>query len=113
MFELQREIILLREDNITMLRRPTTCLIIMMLSFLATSLLFSSVNAKEPMIKATVKKKPVESTPEQLSGDQPTISFDATTFDAGEVWEGDTVSHSFTVKNTGTAVLNINNVKPG
>jgi hypothetical protein len=72
------------------------------------------VSAEEGMIKATVKKKEVESAQEQSSDEnQPTISFDNTTYDVGEVWEGDTVSHTFTVKNTGTAVLNIKNVKPG
>ena len=50
---------------------------------------------------------------ETVSSEQPRISFDATTHDAGEVWEGDVVSHSFVVKNTGTAELTINKVKPG
>ena len=81
--------------------------------FLGISLSFSPLRAKEGMIKATVKKKPVENPQVQSSEEQPTISFDTTTYDAGEVWEGDTVSHSFSVKNTGTAVLNIKNVKPG
>jgi hypothetical protein len=72
------------------------------------------VIAEESMIKATVKKPKVETTQEQPpSENQPTISFDNITYDAGEVWEGDTVSHTFTVKNTGTEVLNIKNVKPG
>jgi hypothetical protein len=86
----------------------------MILCFLATSLFFRPVSAEEGMIKATVKKKEVvENTQEQSSKEQPTLFFDNTTYDAGEVWEGDTVTHTFTVKNTGTAVLNIKNVKPG
>ena len=100
-----------------MLRRSTTCLsLLMIVCFLATSLSFRPVSAEEGMIKATVKKKQVETVPEDpqsSSEEQPTITFDNTTYDAGEVWEGDVVTHSFTVKNTGTAVLNINNVKPG
>ena len=44
---------------------------------------------------------------------QPQISFDSTSYDAGEVWEGDKVSHAFTVKNTGAAQLDITKVKPG
>ena len=103
-----------------MLRRSTTCFgLLMIICFLATLLSFRPVSAEEGMIKATVKKKKaVENTPErpseeQSSEDQPTISFDNTTYDAGEVYEGDTVTHTFTVKNTGTAVLNITNVKPG
>ena len=99
-----------------MLRRSTTCLsLVMIMCFLATSLSFRPVSADEGMIKATVKKKKVETVQEepQSSEEQPTISFDNTTYDAGEVYEGDTVTHTFTVKNTGTAVLNIKNVKPG
>ena len=98
-----------------MLRRPMTCFsLLLIVCFLATSLPFRPVSAEEGLIKATVKKKKVETTQDQSSGeDQPTISFDNTTFDAGDVWEGDTVSHTFAVKNTGTAVLTIKNVKPG
>ena len=99
-----------------MLRRPTTCFsLLMIICFLATSLSFRPVSAEEGMIKATVKKKQVETIQEdpQSSEEQPTISFDNITHDAGEVWEGDIVTHTFTVKNTGTAVLNIKNVKPG
>lgn len=47
------------------------------------------------------------------SAEQPRISFDASSYDAGEVWEGDVVSHDFIVKNTGTAELAIKSVKPG
>ena len=103
-----------------MLRRSTTFFsLLMIMCFLATSLSFRPVSAEEGLIKATVKKKKVvENTPEQSpeeqsSKEQPTIFFDKTTYDAGEVYEGDIVTHSFSVKNTGTAVLNIKNVKPG
>ena len=98
-----------------MIRRPMTCFsVLLIVCFLATSLSFRPVSAEEGLIKATVKKNKVETTQDQSSGeDQPTISFDNTTFDAGDVWEGDTVSHTFAVKNTGTAVLTIKNVKPG
>ena len=98
-----------------MLRKPITCFsFLLIVCFLATSLSFRPVSAEESMIKATVKKKNVESTQGQPSEEnQPTISFDNISYDAGDVWEGDTVSHTFVVKNTGTAVLNIKNVKPG
>jgi len=43
----------------------------------------------------------------------PQLSLDSTSYNAGEVWENEKVSHSFTVKNTGTALLNIKKVKPG
>ena len=45
--------------------------------------------------------------------DQPHISLDSTRFDAGEVDEGAVIVHGFTVKNTGTAPLNIEKVKAG
>ncbi len=44
---------------------------------------------------------------------QPRISFDSTLYDVGEVWEGDDVVHTFTVKNTGTAQLAISKVRTG
>jgi hypothetical protein len=43
----------------------------------------------------------------------PHIAFDAAQFDVGEVFEGAVVSHDFIVKNTGTAQLQISDVKPG
>jgi len=99
-----------------MLRKKTTYFSILIIAcFLATSLSFRSLRAEEGIIKeVTVQKKTTESTQSQSSKkNQPSISFDATTFDAGEVWEGDTVTHSFTVKNTGTGELTIKSVKPG
>ena len=45
--------------------------------------------------------------------DQPHLSLDAPQFDAGEVDEGTVIVHGFTVKNTGTAPLNIEKVKAG
>jgi hypothetical protein len=43
----------------------------------------------------------------------PHISFDAAEYDVGEVFEGAIVVHQFIVKNTGTAQLDISDVKPG
>jgi len=58
--------------------------------------------------------KKVDGQQEQASTqNQPRISFDANKFNAGEVWEGEQVVHDFTVKNTGTAELNISKVKAG
>ena len=45
--------------------------------------------------------------------DQPHLSLNAAQFDAGEVDEGAVIVHSFAVKNTGTATLNIEKVKAG
>ncbi len=41
----------------------------------------------------------------------PAIEFKETTYDTGEIWEGDKASHTFTFTNTGNAVLNIKKVK--
>lgn len=66
----------------------------------------------------SIQRSVVEIEPESKASSQngegrPQISFDSTQFDFGEVWEGKNILHSFTVKNTGTAMLNIKSVKPG
>ena len=43
----------------------------------------------------------------------PRILIEEAVHDFGEVYEGATVDHGFTVKNTGSAVLNISQVRPG
>ena len=58
------------------------------------------------------KEKPDEETQGSLQN-SPVIFLDSTSYDAGEVWEGDVVSHDFSVKNTGTSELIISKVKPG
>ena len=44
---------------------------------------------------------------------QPRIAIDSLDYDAGEVWEGDEIVHTFSVRNEGDAELIIENVKPG
>ncbi|HWQ36285.1 MAG TPA: DUF1573 domain-containing protein [Blastocatellia bacterium] len=44
---------------------------------------------------------------------QPKVSLAATEFNLGEVKQGEPVSHTFIIKNTGTANLEIRDVKPG
>ncbi len=46
-------------------------------------------------------------------GGTPRLVIATPVYDAGEVWEGDTVTHSFVVRNTGNGTLAINQVKPG
>jgi hypothetical protein len=46
-------------------------------------------------------------------GNQPHITIDAPDYDAGEVWENEDIVHAFIVRNTGTAQLDITNVKAG
>ena len=47
------------------------------------------------------------------TGDQPHLIIDSPKHDVGEVWEGEDIIHSFIIKNTGTAQLDIKNVKAG
>jgi len=67
-----------------------------------------------------IGKQQIDETPQQAEqktdgpgSGQPAIAIDAAIFDAGEVMEGDIVTHAFTVKNTGAGLLNISAVKPG
>jgi hypothetical protein len=45
--------------------------------------------------------------------DEPVLAIASPSFDAGAVWEGDTISHAFKVKNEGKAELRILEVRPG
>lgn len=45
--------------------------------------------------------------------DRPHLTIDAPDYNAGELWEGEDIIHTFTVKNTGKRLLEITNVKPG
>jgi hypothetical protein len=44
---------------------------------------------------------------------RPVMEIPSPRHDAGSHWEGDTVSHTFEVRNTGKGVLRILSVKPG
>ena len=66
-----------------------------------------------PKKKASEPQK-AESKKEHVSSEnQPQISLDSIHYDVGEAWEGDDIFHTFTVKNTGTAQLNIKDVRAG
>lgn len=87
---------------------------IVVLSFLTISVSFHYLWAEGGSKKTASDLQKAESKQEQVpTQNQPQISFDSTRYNAGEVWEGDEVFHTFTVKNEGTAQLNINRVKPG
>jgi hypothetical protein len=45
--------------------------------------------------------------------DEPVLVITSPSFDVGAVWEGDTISHAFEVKNEGKAELKILEVRPG
>jgi hypothetical protein len=95
-------------------KKTSLCLLVIA-CFVAQFFLLPHLNAQEPKIKVNVQPKKAESPKVKAdpAGKQPAIAFDTMEFDAGEVWEGDTVSHTFVVKNTGKAELAISNVKPG
>lgn len=76
------------------------CAVVLLLTALFP---FSRLWAEEKAEKSTATSKQ----------DQPHISLVTTRFDAGEIDEGAVIVHSFTVKNTGTAPLNIEKVKAG
>jgi hypothetical protein len=44
---------------------------------------------------------------------EPALVITSPSFDVGAVWEGDTISHAFEVKNEGKAELKILEVRPG
>lgn len=46
-------------------------------------------------------------------GGEPALVIESPGFDAGAIWEGETISHAFEVKNEGKAELKILEVKPG
>lgn len=46
-------------------------------------------------------------------GNQAHLAIDSLDYNVGEVWEGEDIVHTFIVKNTGTAQLDITNVKAG
>jgi len=108
-----------------MKRNKTLLCLLIMTFFIGNFLLVPYLNAQEPKINVTITpksqaEKPKAESPKSVStkgkpsGEkQPVISIDARQFDAGEVWEGDVVTHSFIVKNTGEGELDISNVKPG
>jgi hypothetical protein len=62
--------------------------------------------------KRTSEKQKNESKKEHLSTEnQPQIFLHSTHYDFGGICEGDDMIHTFTIKNTGTAQLNIKYVK--
>jgi len=79
-----------------------------------TAFIAFQVWAKEEVQVTNPKQlKAKNQQPQPAIQEQSKITFDSITFDAGEIWEGQEVSHDFIVKNTGTAQLEIKSVKPG
>jgi len=85
------------------MRTEKISVVILSLCFLIAALFPSFTGAQEP-----------ESTPGDTSPAKvPHIVIDAAQYDVGEIYEGETIVHAFTVKNTGTAELSIKDVKAG
>ncbi len=86
--------------------------LISMLCLLTIFLSFQCLGADESLDRTPSNQQKImgKQAPAQ---NQPKISIDSYHYDAGEVYEGDELIHTFIVKNTGTAELNIKNVKPG
>ena len=83
--------------------------VIVTFCFLALSFPFHSWS--EEGSKSTPKDQDTQA--QAPAQKHPQISFDSKRYDVGEVWEGEMISHTFTVKNTGEAQLDIYRVKPG
>ena len=85
------------------------CVSITTLCFLITLLSFCYLGAKE-QLKETA---PDQSNTAMSSENQPKLTIDSVKYDAGEVYEGNKIMHTYTIKNVGTAQLNIKAVKAG
>ena len=88
------------------------CLIVLlcMLTISLSFHLWAESEVKKPVSNQQNDKSMQEQIPTQ---NQPKISFDYLSYDAGEVYEGEDVVHTFTVKNIGTAQLEIKSVNTG
>ena len=87
---------------------------ILVLCFIITSLSFHHLWAEDELKKSASDQQKGGNQQEQVYTEkQPKISLDSAQYDVGEIYEGDIAVHTFTVKNTGTAQLNISKVKAG
>jgi hypothetical protein len=83
-------------------------------AFCSGTLSLTTSVSQEKKAIATPKDRAVKKQQtEAVSANQPAIVIEAKEYDAGEVYEGDEVIHSFIVKNKGKGELHINKVKPG
>ncbi len=97
--------------NDSVLFKWTLCLL--MVSFCVGILCVThSFSQEKPAISAT-KPAVTQQQPEVANEDQPEIFIETSEHDAGAIYEGTEVTHSFIVKNKGKGELRINKVKPG
>jgi len=87
---------------------------IVLFCFLSASSSLHYSLAKETSKETISDEQTIKGNEEKASAhNYPQISFESAQYDAGEVCEGDVIAHGFIVKNTGTAQLDIADVKPG
>ena len=72
-----------------------------------------SFTVKGANITAVQQESVEKQSGKTATGDQPGLSIESPSHNVGEVWEGNDIIHPFIVKNTGTAQLDIKNVKAG
>jgi hypothetical protein len=86
---------------------------ILSLCFLITAL-FSPYPGAQEVAATPSDQQEAESTPGSTNPEKvPHIAIDAANYNVGEIYEGETIVHTFTVTNTGTAELTIKDVKAG
>jgi len=88
-------------------------LYVMVVCYLVTWLWYAPLWAKDSATSPVSGRPDDKAKKAQAPQENPQISFDAVTYDAGEVGEGDTISHDFIVRNRGTAELTISSVQAG
>jgi len=74
---------------------------------------FLLLTAFSPVVHAASGDTQAHSATADSSTGSPTISIPESTYNFGEIPEGGEVSHNFTIRNTGDAPLDINEVRPG
>jgi len=82
-------------------------------AFYSGTLSLTPTVAQKKKAIATPKDGVKKQQTEAVSANQPEIVIERKDYDAGEVYEGAEVVHSFIVKNKGKGELLINKVKPG
>jgi len=78
-------------------------------AFLLWLLLTSAAYAAGPPVNPPPPSVPAPTQPQEA----PSLSVPAPVFDFGEIVEGEVVVHDFSIRNSGTEALRIDQVRPG
>jgi len=89
------------------------CFFLLLICIFVISFSFHELGAKEPKKLSPQQQKLGNKQKEPSKENQPQIYLDSTKYDVGEISEDDEIKHTFIIKNTGTAMLEIQNVKAG